>query len=104
MYALMRMGVMILALGTSAATAAEQTRNQPVHGCFQVIADFLNVRRTAFASGEIIGVAEKGDVMVKRKPWCTWRGYWCAVRTEDGVEGYADKKFVEMTPCPGRLR
>lgn len=101
MHAFLRMGVMVLALGASAATATAQTGNRPVHGCFQVIADSLHVRRTAFASGEILGGAEKGDILIKRKPWCTWRGYWCAVRTEDCVEGYVDKKFVEMTHVRG---
>lgn len=104
MQALLRMGVMVLVPGAIASAAAAQTSKRPVHGCFQVIADSLNVRKTAFASGEIAGVAAKGDILIKRRPWCTWRGYWCAVRTEDGVDGYVDKKFVEMTPCPGRLR
>jgi len=103
MHTLWRMGVMVLALCAFALTAAAQTSKPPAYGCFQVIADSLNVRGTAFSTGEIVGVAGRGDILIKRKPWCTWRGYWCAVRTEGGVEGYVDKRFVEMTPCPGRL-
>lgn len=103
MRALLRMGVMALALGAFASTAATEISKRPAHGCFKVIADSLNVRRTAFATGEIVGVAVQGDILIKRKRWCTWRGYWCGISTEDGVDGYVDKKFIEMTPCPVRL-
>lgn len=103
MRAFLRFGVMALVLCGFAGVAAADVSARPGNGCFKVLADSLHVRHTAFATGEIIGVAEMGDILIKRKRWCTWRGYWCAITTEDGLEGYVDKKFIEMTPCPARL-
>lgn len=103
MFSSLRLGAVVLVLCGGAVTATAETHSRPEHGCFKVLADSLNVRRTAFSTGEVIGVAHRDDVLIKRKRWCTWRGFWCGVTTEDGLEGYVDKKFIEMTPCPARL-
>lgn len=70
------------------------------YGCFVVTAQSLNVRARPYSSSEVIAVAKKGDVLEKRKLWCTWRGFWCAVRKGD-IEGYADKSFMDkLSKCP----
>lgn len=99
----LRLCAMALALCGFAVTATAETHTRPEHGCFKVLSDSLNVRRTAFSTGEILGVAHRDDILIKRKSWCTWRGFWCGVTTEDGLEGYVDKNFIEMTACPARL-
>jgi hypothetical protein len=103
MQALFRFIVMALLVSGFAGVAAAEVSTRPANGCFRVLVDSLNVRRTAFATGDIIAVAREGDILIKRKRWCTWRGFWCAVTTEDGIEGYVDKKFIEVAACPARL-
>ena len=85
------------AAGAPAAFAEGQTR--PPFGCFKVTADEINIRAKPHAEAAVVGTAKKGDFLVKRKAWCTLRGYWCAV-TMGGTEGYADKNFMEVAPCP----
>lgn len=68
-------------------------------GCFQVTADSLNIRARPYSSAAILGAVRKGDILEKRKIWCTPRGYWCAVRA-GGLEGYADKAYLTKIPCP----
>jgi hypothetical protein len=84
--------VMALAAVTASAHAAG-------YGCFRATSD-LNIRDRPYSSASVIGNAAKGDVLEKRKRWCTLRGYWCAVTTKAGLEGYADKAFMEKMPCP----
>jgi hypothetical protein len=69
------------------------------YGCFQVTAPELNIRDRPYRDAAVIGTAIKGDVLEKRKRWCTLRGYWCAVR-KGGLNGYADKAFMAKIPCP----
>lgn len=90
----------IAASAASVATAGTTTR--PAFGCFRVTASALNIRDRPFSTAAVIGMAEKGDILVKRRRWCTWRGFWCAVRY-DGIDGYADKSFMEVAPCPASL-
>lgn len=69
------------------------------YGCFRANTD-LNVRDRPYSSAAVIGNVAKGEVLEKRKRWCTLRGYWCAVTTKSGLEGYADKAFMDKMPCP----
>jgi hypothetical protein len=75
----------------------------PVHaasyGCFRVTVSSLNIRARPYSSAEIIGNASKGDVLEKRKLFCTPRGFWCAVR-KGTLEGYADKSMMRKITCP----
>ena len=80
-----------LALTTGAEAAG--------YGCFRATND-LNIRDRPYSSATVIGTAAKGDVLEKRKRWCTLRGYWCAVTTKNGLEGYADVAFMDKMPCP----
>jgi hypothetical protein len=69
------------------------------YGCFQVITPTLNIRNRPYGDATVIGTASAGDILEKRKPLCTLRGYWCAVR-KGTLEGYADKNFLGKTKCP----
>jgi hypothetical protein len=69
------------------------------YGCFKVTTDNLNIRDRPYSTAAIIGNAVKGEILEKRKLWCTPRGYWCAVR-QGQLEGYADKNFMQKVPCP----
>jgi hypothetical protein len=31
------------------------------------------------------------------------RGFWCAVTTNKGIQGYADKSMMAVAACPPRL-
>ncbi len=79
--------------GTASAHAASK------YGCFQVTTPELNIRNKPYSDASVIGTAVKGEVLEKRKRWCTLRGYWCAVR-KGGLDGYADKNFLAKVPCP----
>lgn len=74
----------------------------PKYGCFKVTADGVNIRGSAFSSGAVVGTAPKGAILIKRKPYCTLRGFWCAVSYK-GVDGWADKKYYTITTCPKDL-
>lgn len=78
------------------ADRAEAGKN---YGCFQVITPSLNIREKPYSDARVIGTASAGDILEKRKRWCTPRGYWCAVR-KGTLEGYADKSFLGTTKCP----
>lgn len=69
------------------------------YGCFKVTVDSLNIRQTPHSSADVIGVAHKGDILEKRKLFCTPRGFWCAIR-KGTLEGYADKANMEKIACP----
>jgi hypothetical protein len=89
-------------LGVGAA-AAQTTTTRPAYGCFKVTVPELNVRDTAFSSGKVVATAIKGETLVKRRRFCTARGFWCAVTTNKGVQGYADKSMMTVAACPARL-
>jgi hypothetical protein len=69
------------------------------YGCFRVTAKHLNIRARPYSSAEVIGVAHRGDVLEKRKLFCTPRGFWCAIR-KGSLEGYADKSNMRKVNCP----
>ncbi len=77
----------------------EPAMAQKNYGCFKVTADALNIRSRPRGSSTVITTAKAGDILEKRKLWCTPRGYWCAVR-KGGFAGYADKNFMQVVPCP----
>lgn len=80
--------------------AIAETTTRPKYGCYVVVgADALNIRARPFSSSEIIGVAERGEILVKWRRWCTLRGFWCPVQQGD-IKGHSDKRFLEPVPCP----
>ncbi len=92
-----------LVLSLTAAGAAllpiESAHAAKNYGCFQVVTPSLNIRARPYSDAAVIGTASAGDILEKRKPLCTLRGYWCAVR-KGKLEGYADKNFLGKTKCP----
>lgn len=91
-----------LALAALAGGAQAATTSRPAYGCFKVTAAEINIRAKPLSSAAVLGTAHKGDILVKRKRWCTLRGYWCAVR-RGTTEGYADKSFMKVAPCPASM-
>lgn len=69
------------------------------YGCFKVTAGHLNIRARPYSSSDVIGVAKRGDILEKRKLFCTPRGFWCAIR-HGSLEGYADKANMRKVACP----
>jgi hypothetical protein len=69
------------------------------YGCFRVTAKHLNIRARPYSTSEVIGVAHRGDILEKRKLFCTPRGFWCAIR-KGSLEGYADKANMRKVDCP----
>lgn len=92
---------LIMAGGLVMASHAEaQTTTRPKHGCYRVVgADAINIRARPFSTSAVIGTAGRGDILVKWRSWCTWRGFWCPVQL-GGIKGHSDKSYLEPAPCP----
>lgn len=89
-----------LALGAAVGgLAGGLAEAKSTFGCFKVTVDEINIRSRPYSTAKVIGTASKGEILEKRKMWCTPRGYWCAVRKGD-LEGYADKNFMKRVSCP----
>lgn len=86
------LGLAVVAVAPGAAQAAK-------YGCFKVTTGSLNIRATPHSTAGVIGVAQRGDILEKRKLFCTPRGFWCAIR-KGTLEGYADKSHMRKIACP----
>jgi hypothetical protein len=86
-----------------ASFVSAQTTVRPAYGCYKVSAKELSLRETAFKTGNVVATVGKGDILVKRRRFCTLRGTWCPVTTIKGVQGFADKSMIAVAPCPPRL-
>ncbi|WP_295555029.1 SH3 domain-containing protein [uncultured Hyphomicrobium sp.] len=90
-------GILLCAgLSSAISTEAQAATN---YGCFKVTAPHLNIRARPYSSSEVIGAAKRGDILEKRKLFCTPRGFWCAIR-KGSLEGYADKSNMRKVTCP----
>jgi hypothetical protein len=89
--------------GFAPAAQAQSTTVRPAYGCFKVTAPQINIRATAFSTGAVLATASKNEILVKRRRFCTLRGYWCAVTTNAGIQGFADKNLIAVASCPARL-
>lgn len=87
----------LMALGALAATSS--VSHAATYGCFKVTSAELNIRDRPYSDAAVIGTAIKGEILEKRKLFCTPRGYWCAIR-KGSLEGYADKNFMTKIKCP----
>jgi hypothetical protein len=85
-----------LVLGAGLVPQAQAASN---YGCFKVTAAHLNIRARPYSTAEVIGTASRGDILEKRKLFCTPRGFWCAIR-KGSLEGYADKANMRKINCP----
>lgn len=80
--------------------ADAQTASSTRFGCYRVVgADALNIRARPFSSSDVIGVAERGEILVKWRRWCSLRGFWCPVQQGD-LKGHSDKRYLEPIDCP----
>lgn len=68
------------------------------YGCFRAKTS-MNIRQRPWASSDVIATAKEGETFVKRKRFCNIRGYWCAITTSAGVDGYGDTSLMEKTEC-----
>jgi len=94
----------ILAVALLSIPAQAQTvTTRPAYGCFKVSVAELNVRDKASSTATVLATAIKGETLVKRRRYCTLRGFWCAVTTNKGIQGFADKSMMVVAPCPSRL-
>ena len=91
-----------LTLGASLAIA-QTTSVRPAYGCFKVTAGELKIHETTVVTGNTLATASKGDILIKRKRFCTLGGNWCPVTTSKGVQGFAEKKMIAVAPCPAKL-
>lgn len=91
--------LMIAAAGFAVMASAPAPAHAGKYGCFKVTASSLNIRARPYSSADVIGVAHRGDVLEKRKMFCTPRGFWCAIR-KGALEGYADKANMAKIACP----
>jgi hypothetical protein len=87
----------------SAAASAQTVTHRPAYGCFKVTVPELNIRAKALSSSAVLATVIKGETLVKRHRFCALRGYWCAVTTNKGIQGFADKSMMAVAPCPSRL-
>jgi len=88
---------LFLCAGFSGGLSTEA--NAATYGCFKVTSKHLNIRARPYSNSEVIGVANRGDMLEKRKLFCTPRGFWCAIR-KGSLEGYADKSNMRKVACP----
>lgn len=88
-----------LCIGAGAPAGISSEAHAATYGCFKVTSSYLNIRARPYSTSDVIGVAKRGDVLEKRKLWCTPRGFWCAVR-KGSLEGYADKSNLRKVACP----
>ncbi|MFA5952706.1 MAG: hypothetical protein WC807_20795 [Hyphomicrobium sp.] len=90
---------LIVAAAVTASLSLSVAAQAANYGCFKVTADELNIRARPYSDAAVIGTASKGEILVKRKMFCTFRGFWCAV-SKGSVEGYADKAHMQKMVCP----
>ena len=83
----------------SAGFAADVQAAANNYGCFKVTSSSLNIRARPYSTSDVIGAASRGDILEKRKLFCTPRGFWCAIR-KGSLEGYADKSNMAKITCP----
>lgn len=89
------LGIAAILPASSPAAAADK-----VYGCYKVIGvASLNIRARPYSSSDVIGVAYRGQTLLKWKRWCTLRGFWCPVQ-KGSIAGHADKRYLMKVACP----
>jgi hypothetical protein len=94
---------LVASVVSGASLVAAQTTVRPAYGCYKVSAKELSVRERALKTANTVATVAKGDILVKRQRFCTLRGSWCAVTTNKGVQGFAEKTMIAVAPCPARM-
>jgi hypothetical protein len=89
-----------LGFGAVMAVSSPASAADKVYGCYKVIgASSINIRARPFSSSNVIGVARRGQILLKWKRWCTLRGFWCPVQ-KGSIAGHADKRYLMKVTCP----
>lgn len=89
------LGAGALSASTGPAAAADK-----VYGCFKVIGvSSINIRARPYSNSDVIGIANRGDILIKWKRWCALRGFWCPVQ-KGKIAGHADKRYLMKIDCP----
>ena len=70
--------LIFVALGLVLCTGFAGETRAATYGCFKVTSGSLNIRDRPYSTAKVIGMASKGDILEKRKLFCTPRGFWCA--------------------------
>lgn len=83
----------------SLATATTASAVSSRFGCYSVTAAALNVRARAWSKSDVVATLQRGQLLAKRRRFCAIRGFWCPVRTANGINGWADKRYLEKTKC-----
>lgn len=95
----LKSSVVATAMGLALFAGMPAQAQAAKYGCFKVTVSSLNIRARPYSSSEVIGLAKRGDILEKRKMFCTPRGFWCAIR-KGSLEGYADKSNMRKVACP----
>jgi len=68
------------------------------YGYYEVAdAASLNIRARPYMSSEVLTVVQRGDILIKWKPFCSLRP-WCPVQIDD-IRGWAGKDYLlEVEP------
>jgi hypothetical protein len=93
----LRCGLGLLALLTAIILAlyvpAKAQEDDDGYGYYEVIgAGALNIRERPYLNSPVVAVAEKGEILVKWKRYCSLRP-WCPVQKGD-VQGWAGKAYL----------
>ena len=84
-----------MTLGQTTSAGAVESR----FGCYQVTTSALNVRERAWSRSDVVTTVSRGAIVAKRRRFCALRGFWCPVRTADGVSGWAAKRHLKRVAC-----
>ncbi len=90
--------VIFAALGLLACVGAPGTASaqDDGYGYYEVVgAAALNIRERPYESSRVLTVAERGEILVKWRRYCSLRP-WCPVE-KDGVRGWAGRAYLRET-------
>lgn len=95
---LLRCGLGALALLTAIILALyvpanAQEDDDDGYGYYEVVGtSSLNIRERPYTTSRVLAVAQKGEILVKWKRYCSLRP-WCPVQLDD-VQGWAGKAYL----------
>lgn len=98
---LLRSGLGALALLTAIILAfyvPANAQEDDGYGYYEIVGtSSLNIRERPYTTSRVLAVAQKGDIVVKWKRYCSLRP-WCPVQVGD-VQGWAGKAYLrEVDP------
>jgi hypothetical protein len=97
LFSMLGLSAVMVVCASLMAPSAEALSSR--YGCYEVTANSLNIRAKAWSRSKVLAVAKRGGKLAKRRRFCALRGFWCPVTTEDGVDGWAGKRFLKRAAC-----